>query len=88
MQVGRRVVEGEGDRVVVDVPRAEVAALNAELVAAGVPVKGLVAHRRKLEEVVLAATRGSGDRPAEFSRTAGPPPSPAPDRLDDIRESA
>ena len=80
--LGRRVTERHDDRLVVDVPREEVAAVNAELVRAGVPVRGLVAHRRKLEEVVLAATRGSGDRPAEFARTA------APDHLGDIRESA
>ncbi len=87
--LGRRVVEGDGDRLVVDVPRTEVAELNADLVRAGIRVRGLVAHRRKLEEVVLAATRGSGDRPAEFARTDGPG-STAPvaaDRLDDVREN-
>ena len=96
--LGRRVVESEGDRLVVDVPRDEVAALNADLVRAGVRVHGLVAHRRKLEEVVLAATRGSGDRPAEFARTDAPaspnggngraPQPHVTDRLDDVRESA
>ena len=100
--LGRRVESRDGDRLLVDVPRGEAADLNAELVAAGVPVRGLAVHRRKLEEVVLAATQGSGDRPAQFARSdrgaapgsgsgVGPRPAGPPvehHRLDDVRESA
>ena len=40
------------------------AEVNAALVGAGVPVSGLALERPTLEEVVLAAATGSGDRVA------------------------
>ena len=57
-----------GDRIawhddgVLSVTVSDVAALNAELVAAGVRVEELGPERRTLEEVVLAATGPSADR--------------------------
>jgi ABC-2 type transport system ATP-binding protein len=44
------------------VREADPAALNARLVAAGIRVNALVAERRSLEDVVLAASTASGDR--------------------------
>jgi ABC-2 type transport system ATP-binding protein len=41
---------------------ADPAEVNAALVAAGVPVRGLALERPSLEEVVLAAARTSADR--------------------------
>ncbi len=54
-----RVEEVDGHRLVVR--GADPAALNALLVAAGVPVHGVAPERRGLEQVVLEATSGSGD---------------------------
>jgi ABC-2 type transport system ATP-binding protein len=54
-----RVEVVDGRRLVVR--GADVAALNALLVAAGVPVQAIGAERRRLEQVVLEATSGSGD---------------------------
>jgi ABC-2 type transport system ATP-binding protein len=58
--LGARVLSGDGDRLVVR--GSEPAEVNAVLVGAGVPVSGLVLQRPTLEEVVLAAAAGSGDR--------------------------
>jgi ABC-2 type transport system ATP-binding protein len=63
-QRARQVLDGrvegvDGHRLVVRA--ADPAALTALLVAAGVPVHGLTAERRGLEQVVLDATSGSGD---------------------------
>ena len=61
----RAVLDGqverqEGDRLWVRT--ADAAALNAHLTAAAVPVVELAPERPTLEEVVLRATAGSGDR--------------------------
>ncbi|WP_395658428.1 ABC transporter ATP-binding protein [Nocardioides sp.] len=61
----RAVLDGvverqDGDRLWVRA--ADAAELNAQLTAAGVPVVELAAERHTLEEVVLRATAGSGDR--------------------------
>ena len=54
------VLAADGERLVV---RGEdPAAINARLVAAGIPVSGLALDRPSLEEVVLAATGASTDR--------------------------
>ncbi|MEI4271041.1 ABC transporter ATP-binding protein [Klenkia sp. LSe6-5] len=58
--LGDRVLSGAGDRLVVR--GSEPAEVNAVLVGAGVPVHGLALQRPTLEEVVLAAAAGSGDR--------------------------
>jgi ABC-type multidrug transport system ATPase subunit len=50
----------EAERLLVRHPDA--ASLNAELVAAGIPVSEIRPQRRSLEDVVLAATSGSADR--------------------------
>jgi ABC-2 type transport system ATP-binding protein len=55
-----RVTAVQGDRVVVR--GSDPAAVNALLVAAGVPVHGLALERPTLEEVVLAAAGTSPDR--------------------------
>jgi ABC-2 type transport system ATP-binding protein len=55
-----RVAGRDGDRLTVR--HDDPAALNAELVAAGIPVAELTAERRTLEQVVLAATTTSADR--------------------------
>ncbi|SCX50013.1 ABC-2 type transport system ATP-binding protein [Klenkia marina] len=60
--LGDRVLSADGDRLVVR--GAEPAEVNAVLVGAGVPVSGLTLQRPTLEEVVLAAATGSGDRVA------------------------
>ncbi|MFP5372630.1 MAG: ABC transporter ATP-binding protein [Actinomycetes bacterium] len=60
-----RVTSVDVDRVVVR--GADPAEVNALLVGAGVPVKGLALQRPTLEEVVLAATGASPDR-VEFPR--------------------
>ncbi|MEP6853423.1 MAG: ABC transporter ATP-binding protein [bacterium] len=52
--LGSRVLRVAGDRLVVH--GADPAAVNAVLVGAGVRVRELVAERRTLEEVVMAAT--------------------------------
>jgi ABC-type multidrug transport system ATPase subunit len=58
--VGRAAVVAQGDRLLV---RCEdPAALNCELVAAGVRVSALVAQRRTLEDSVLEATGAGTDR--------------------------
>lgn len=57
-----RVEQRDGDTLTVRHP--DPGALNAELVAAGVTVTGIVAERRTLEQVVLDATTGSADRVA------------------------
>ncbi len=54
-----RVEERDGHRLVVR--GDDVAALNARLVSAGVPVHGIAQERRGLEQAVLDATSGSGD---------------------------
>jgi ABC-type multidrug transport system ATPase subunit len=50
----------DAERLLVRHPDA--ASLNAELVAAGIPVTEIHPQRRSLEDVVLAATSGSTDR--------------------------
>jgi ABC-type multidrug transport system ATPase subunit len=55
-----RVESREDDRLLVRHPDA--AGLNAELVAAGIPVAEIRQQRHTLEEVVLEATTGSADR--------------------------
>ncbi|MGI5238515.1 ABC transporter ATP-binding protein [Dactylosporangium sp. CA-139066] len=55
-----RVADRDGDRVAVIHPDA--AALNAQLVAAGLRVAEIGAERRTLEQVVLAATGAGTDR--------------------------
>ena len=55
-----RVTAVDGERVVVR--GADPAEVNALLVGAGVPVRGLALQRPTLEEVVLAATGASPDR--------------------------
>jgi ABC-2 type transport system ATP-binding protein len=55
-----RVEHAEGDRLLVRVDDA--AALNAELVGAGVRVRGLAPERHTLEDTVLAMTSDSSDR--------------------------
>ncbi|GHE13159.1 ABC transporter ATP-binding protein [Klenkia taihuensis] len=61
-ELGDRVLSAEGDRLVVR--GSEPAEVNAVLVGAGVPVSGLALDRPTLEDVVLAAAAGSGDRVA------------------------
>ena len=58
--LGARVLSVDGDRAVVR--GSDPAEVNALLVAAGVPVRGLLLQRPTLEEVVLAAAASSGDR--------------------------
>jgi ABC-2 type transport system ATP-binding protein len=60
--VGDRLVERRGDEVVV--ATADGAALNAELVAAGVRIAGLAPQVRTLEDVVLSITTHGSDRVA------------------------
>ena len=55
-----RVVDRDGDRLAVTHPDA--AALNAQLVAAGLRVAEIGAERRTLEQVVLRATGAGTDR--------------------------
>jgi ABC-2 type transport system ATP-binding protein len=50
------------------------AALNARLVAAGVPVRSLLVQRRSLEEIVLEVTGAGSD---QFSVRAARPPEPS-----------
>jgi ABC-2 type transport system ATP-binding protein len=58
-RLGTRLEERDGGRLLV---RADdVADLAAELVAAGVPVEELTPERRTLEQIVLEATRESGE---------------------------
>ena len=54
-----RVEEIDGQRLVVR--GGDAAAVNATLVAAGVPVHAIAPERQGLEQVVLDATSGSGD---------------------------
>ncbi|MCO7219793.1 ABC transporter ATP-binding protein [Klenkia sp. PcliD-1-E] len=61
-ELGDRVLSADGDRLVVR--GGEPAEVNAVLVGAGVPVSGLALDRPTLEDVVLAAAAGSGDRVA------------------------
>ena len=60
--LGDRVLTADGERLVVR--GSDPAEVNTALVGAGVPVTGLVLQRPTLEEVVLAAATGSGDRVA------------------------
>jgi ABC-type multidrug transport system ATPase subunit len=55
-----RVEHREGS--VLAVRHTDAAALNAELVAAGIPVAEIATERRSLEQVVLTATTTSADR--------------------------
>jgi ABC-2 type transport system ATP-binding protein len=55
-----RVTAVDGQRVLVR--GGDPAEVNALLVAAGVPVTGLAPDRPTLEQVVLAAARGTADR--------------------------
>ncbi|GAA3454836.1 ABC transporter ATP-binding protein [Dactylosporangium matsuzakiense] len=55
-----RVVDRDGDRLAVTHP--DPAALNAQLVAAGLRVTELATERRTLEQVVLQATGAGADR--------------------------
>jgi ABC-2 type transport system ATP-binding protein len=57
---------------------ADPAALNARLVAAGVPVRSLMIQHRTLEEIVLNVT-GSGSDQFGVPASAVPAPPPAPD---------
>ena len=56
---------------------ADPAALNARLVAAGVPVTSLLAQRRTLEEIVLEVT-GAGSDQFGVPAASGPAPDPDP----------
>jgi ABC-2 type transport system ATP-binding protein len=71
---------------------ADPAELNARLVAAGVPVRGLVEQRRGLEEIVLEVTGAGADQfgvpapggPAPGAAAPGPAaPLPAPGAADE-----
>src|SRR5579863_733070 len=79
----------DGADLVVRSPDA--AALNARLVAAGVPVSSLLVQRRSLEEIVLEVTGSGSDQfsvlaegpkaarqPPEPAAPAHPPPAPEP----------
>lgn len=68
--LGSRVASREGDRVMVGDTDSDdgVAALNAELVRAGVPVTELALERHTLEGVVLAATSAGSDTFARHER--------------------
>ncbi len=60
---------------------ADPAALNARLVAAGVPVTSLLAQRRSLEEIVLEVTGAGSDQfgvPAAPGPASDPDPAPPP----------
>ena len=57
---------------------ADPAALNARLVAAGVPVASLLAQRRSLEEIVLEVT-GAGSDQFGVPAAQGPAPDPDPE---------
>ncbi len=65
--LGHRVEQRDGTRLAVRAPDA--AALNAELVRAGIAVDELSVERRSLEEVVLSATSAGNDT---FARAARP----------------
>lgn len=65
--LGRRVEHRDGTRLAVRAPDA--AALNEELVRAGIAVDELRVERRSLEEIVLAATSAGNDT---FARLAHP----------------
>jgi len=58
--LGRRVQRADGDQLIVQA--ADPAALNVELVTAGIRVVELVPQRRTLEQAVLAVTRPGSDR--------------------------
>jgi ABC-2 type transport system ATP-binding protein len=58
--LGRGVVARDGARLLVT--GRDPAALNAELVGAGIRVEHLVVERHRLEDVVLAAAGAAGDR--------------------------
>jgi len=64
--LGGRVEQRDGSRLAVRAPDA--AALNVELVGAGIAVDALSVERRSLEEVVLAATSAGSDTFARPSR--------------------
>jgi ABC-type multidrug transport system ATPase subunit len=55
-----RVASRDGERLLVQA--ADPAALNAELVGHGIPVRGLVQERRTLEEIILERTSPGSDR--------------------------
>jgi ABC-2 type transport system ATP-binding protein len=76
-----RVVDRDDDRLVV--ATADPAAVNAELLAAGLRVTEIGPERRSLEELVLSVTSSGSDR---FDGSPGPPV-PAEPALDE-RESA
>jgi ABC-type multidrug transport system ATPase subunit len=59
--LGSRVVSHDGDRLLVD---GDPAAVNAELVQAGIRVREIAVERRTLEEVVLSMTSHGEDRVA------------------------
>ena len=65
--LGDRVEQRDGTRLAVRAPDA--AALNAELVRAGIAVDALSVERRSLEEVVLAATSAGSDTFARPDRS-------------------
>ncbi|MCW2622219.1 MAG: multidrug transporer ATPase [Frankiales bacterium] len=58
--LGSRLEVADGERLLVRV--ADPAALNAELVGAGLRVRALFAERRSLEDAVLELTTGTADR--------------------------
>jgi ABC-type multidrug transport system ATPase subunit len=68
------VCRRDGDQVIVTTPDA--AALNARLVAAGIPVDELRLERQSLEDLVLSLTSAGADRvdrpPADDRREASP----------------
>ena len=55
-----RVAQRDGDRLIV--PDADAAAVNAELIAAGLRVAEIGPERRSLEEVVLSVTSSGSDQ--------------------------
>jgi ABC-2 type transport system ATP-binding protein len=57
--LGSRLVAADGDRLTVALGDRPASALNAELVAAGVPVEELVVERPTLEDVFLRLTGGA-----------------------------
>ncbi|MGB3685785.1 MAG: ABC transporter ATP-binding protein [Ornithinimicrobium sp.] len=65
-ELAGQVSEVDGERLVID--QALAADVVARLVAAGVRVNEVAPERRTLEQVVLAASTSSSDRPAEISQ--------------------
>jgi ABC-type multidrug transport system ATPase subunit len=66
--LGSAVVEARPDELVVRAPPGGAPALARHLVDRGVPLEGLVAQRRSLEDVVVELTRPGSDQPAARAR--------------------